>query len=437
MVEAGTENDGGETSTKGGRLRRVAARLWPRRRRWQVTLIVVVVLILALVAWLVWLRPGTGSSATTQYRTETVSEGTLKSTVSASGTLEPAQESELSFPASGTVSSVDVAVGDSVTTGETLATIDPSALKVALQSAQADLTAAQDSLTSLEDSSDSSAAAIAAAQATVTVKQNAVTQAQSNLTGATLTAPFDGVVAAVNIAAGDTTGSSSTGGGGSGAGSEGSDASSTTTSGTSSDAITVIGKGTFTVSTSVSASDVGTIKKGMQATITASGVTEDVFGTVSSVGVVATTSSGSSGSSTFPVTVKVTGTHTDLLPGSSVTVAITTKQLTNVLSVSTEAITTDNGSTYVQRLVNGKEVQTKVTLGAVIGQSTVITGGLSSGDQVVIASFRAARASGSSSARSFGGTGTFPAGGFGGGGEGFGGAAGGFPAAGGGQVGGR
>ncbi len=403
MVEPGAEN-----SARGGRVRRFLSHLWPRRRRWQISVVVVGVLVIAAAVWLVALRPE-DSSAQPQYRTETASAGTLKSTVSASGTLEPLHQSSLSFSSSGTVTSVDVAVGDTVTRNQVLASIDPSALKVALQSAKADLEAAEDSLTTLEDDSDSSSTAISAAKATVTVKENAVSQAQTNLDGADLSAPFAGVVAAVDIAEGDTVGSSgSSGGSGSGsgsaggsdtsqtsAGSGGSGTGSTTASSSSSGTITILDKGTYTVSTSVSASDVGSIRKGMQATISGTGSSTTIYGTVTSVGVVANSSDSSSGSSTFPVTIKVTGTHNDLLPGSSVTAAITTKQLTNVISVSTEAITTDNGTSYVQRLVGGKEVRTKVSLGSVIGRSTVITSGLSSGDQVVVSSFRAAQSSGS------------------------------------------
>ena len=126
------------------------------------------------------------------------------------------------------------------------------------------------------------------------------------------------------------------------------------------------------------------------------------------------------GSSTFPVTIKVTGTHKNLLPGSSATVAITTKQLSDVISLPTQAVTTVDGKTVVQKLVDGKQVQTQVQLGAAVGTSTVITSGLNVGDQVVLASFRIQSGSGSgNSAR------TGQGGGYGGTGGGSGG--GGFP----------
>ncbi len=436
-------------SVAGGRNRRVRrffSHLWPRRLRWRITMLVALAVVIALTVWLILGRgEKTGATGGTQYRTSTVSAQTLKSSVSASGTLAPLHQESLSFDSSGTVTSVKVGVGATVTKGQTLATIDPAALKVALQTAKADLAAAQDSLDTLEDDSSATSTEISAAEAAVTVKQNAVTEARSNLAGATLTAPFAGVIAAVGISKGDSTGSSGGGGGsdsyGGSTDSSGSGSTTGTTSSSSSGSITLISKGTFTVTTSVSASDVGSVKKGMAATVTASGVTSAITGTVTSVGVVVSTSDSDSGSSTFPVTVTVAGTHTDLLPGASVTVAITTKQLSNVIAVATDAITTENGSTYVQRLVDGKPTRTKVTIGSVIGQQTVVKSGLKSGDQVIVATFKAAQGSGNASGSSSsggGGMGGNGGGQMGGGGMGGGPGGGGMPGgSGGGQPGGR
>ena len=61
-------------------------------------------------------------------------------------------------------------------------------------------------------------------------------------------------------------------------------------------------------------------------------------------------SGSNSGSATFPVTIDVTGKHADLLPGSSATVAITVKQLADVISVPTQAISTVDGKTGVKTL---------------------------------------------------------------------------------------
>lgn len=380
-------------------------------RRGVVLLIGALVLLLAGGAFAAWsLLFDQQSSATTQYRTQTVSKETLKSTVSATGTLNPAKESELSFSSSGTVTAVQVEVGDKVSKGDVLARIDDDELQIDHDAATAELTEAQESLEELEDDDDATDTAIASAEATVKVKENAVTQAEEALDDATLVAPFSGTVAAVGIDQGDTVGSSS-------GASSGSSSSSSSTSSSSSSAITVISTGTFVVDTSVSNTDLTSMKKGLQATITPTGSEDAVFGTVSSVGVVASSDSSSSssgtsssGSSTFPVTIAVTGKHTDLLPGSSVTVEITTKQLNDVVSVPTQAVTTVDGKTVVQKLVNGEQVQTEVTIGQVVGTSTVVTKGLEEGDEIVIASFTARQGSGEQSQQNggFGGQGGPP-----------------------------
>ncbi|HTW09775.1 MAG TPA: hypothetical protein VME46_19890, partial [Acidimicrobiales bacterium] len=90
-------------------------------------------------------------------------------------------------------------------------------------------------------------------------------------------------------------------------------------------------------------------------------------------------------------------------------VEIIVKQVNNVLVVPTSAIHTVGTLSYVYVLKNGKEVETRVTLGASGDAETQITSGLSVGAVVVIASLRATVPSGTSSP--FG----FPGGGGGGG----------------------
>ena len=81
---------------------------------------------------LLHLRLSSAASATNG-RTATVQRGTVQSSVSASGNVSAATSASENFDSSGTLTSVDVTVGDTVKAGQLLATIDPA-------SAQADWT---------------------------------------------------------------------------------------------------------------------------------------------------------------------------------------------------------------------------------------------------------------------------------------------------------
>jgi multidrug efflux pump subunit AcrA (membrane-fusion protein) len=87
-------------------------------------------------------------SATTAagLRTATVTMGTVTNSVTATGTLVPAQQMNLGFKTAGTLTAVDVRVGDHVKSGQLLATIDSTPLQLALQQAQATLASAQATL---------------------------------------------------------------------------------------------------------------------------------------------------------------------------------------------------------------------------------------------------------------------------------------------------
>ncbi len=66
--------------------------------------------------------------------------------LSLTGTVGAVRQASVAFPTSGTVASVDVAVGDQVTVGQTLASLDPADLDAALVEARAALAEAELSL---------------------------------------------------------------------------------------------------------------------------------------------------------------------------------------------------------------------------------------------------------------------------------------------------
>jgi multidrug efflux pump subunit AcrA (membrane-fusion protein) len=396
----------------------------------------VVVLLAAIIGVSIWATTRSSASTTSSTTLVAASSGTVRQTVTASGTIEPAHEADLSFAVSGTVTSVSAQVGSKVTAGQVLATVDPSDLQASVDSAQASLDAANATLSA---TSSSDTAQYAAAQAQVASATSKLSSAQESLADAKLTSPIAGTVAAVSVATGDAVsgsgGSGSSGGsggsGGSGSNGSGSNSSSafaaaassnsSSNSGSSSAQITVISTDSWIVNATVGSTDLAQLKSGLEAEITPTGSTSPVFGVVQSVGIVA--SSSSSGSAEFPVTITVTGSPTGLYAGGSANVAIIVKQLQNVLTVPTAAIHTVNGKTVVYVQSGGSRVTKTVTVGSTFGATTQITAGLKSGDQVEVTTIAGRGRTGTGTGNrtgGFGGTG-FGGGGFGGGGFGGGG----------------
>jgi len=93
------------------------------------------------------------------YRLATVTRSTVTQTVTTTGTIAAVNSARLRFPVSGTVEDVDVAVGDHVSAGQTVASLDTTELEQQLQAAQAAAAAARQTLandTAAQASGDSS-----------------------------------------------------------------------------------------------------------------------------------------------------------------------------------------------------------------------------------------------------------------------------------------
>jgi HlyD family secretion protein len=76
----------------------------------------------------------------------------------------------------------------------------------------------------------------------------------------------------------------------------------------------------------------------------------------------------------------------DLLPNTNVTVTVTTRQQSNVLSLPREALQTDGPNNFVYKVVNETLVKTPVTPGVVNLTQVEIVKGLQEGDQVALGS---------------------------------------------------
>ena len=77
------------------------------------------------------------------YRTAVVSTEDVQRTLTGVGTIEPVDQAAVAFPVSGTVASVDVAVGSTVVAGQVLASLDTESLTASLHQAEATLASAE------------------------------------------------------------------------------------------------------------------------------------------------------------------------------------------------------------------------------------------------------------------------------------------------------
>src|SRR3954468_8398435 len=93
----------------------------------------------------------TPTAANASVRSVPVMQGTVSKTVTADGTVESASTAAASFVTGGTVTAIDVKVGQVVKKGQVLAKVDPAGAKRSRAAARADLDAARDSLTRAQD----------------------------------------------------------------------------------------------------------------------------------------------------------------------------------------------------------------------------------------------------------------------------------------------
>ncbi|MGV9298946.1 efflux RND transporter periplasmic adaptor subunit [Amycolatopsis sp. NPDC003676] len=368
------------------------------------------------------------STAQAQTRTTPVRRANVSQTVSAAGTIASTYSGVANFTTSGKVTSIDVKVGDVVSAGQKLATIDSSQASKQLQVAKANLAVAEDNLTAAQDNPPANQTATqaqtstASLQAKVDQAQLDVDNAETAVNATTLTAPGAGTVTAINGTVGQQTGSggnssNSSAGASSSSSSSGSGGQSGQQSSSSSSSSTgfidITDMGNLVVNTSVAEIDVSKVKTGQKATVTLNATPDQPLqATVSSIDLTPTTSSNVV---SYGAKLALTNPPSGLRPGQSASVVITVAEADGVLSVPAAAVRTSGTTNAVTVEQNGQPVTRQVEVG-VRGESTVeIKSGLNEGDSVVLTAASPTTSSGSNGQQR-GGTGGL--GGFGGGQQG-------------------
>jgi HlyD family secretion protein len=195
--------------------------------------------------------------------------------------------------------------------------------------------------------------AVDAAEVDLSVAEQAVRQAE-------IRSPIRGTVVAVEIEPGDEV-----------------------TAGSATSAITVTGDGGYEVTATVGIDGLPDLAVGQAATVTPDGSDgAPISGEVVNIGIVGTTDGAST---TYPVTIGLTGDSSDLRSGSVASVAISTEAATRALAVPTSAVQAEQGGHTVTLLEDGTASEVEVTVGAVGAEWTEISDGLEPGQVVVLA----------------------------------------------------
>lgn len=357
--------------------------------------------------------------------TETIERRTVTTTVAASGVIEPVSELSLSFSQVGTLATIDVEVGQAVSTGDVLATLDPADLEAAVlaaesavasarsgvaQAAQVEAAAqqaingadealaraelsiaqAKDATTyrseqrdaanrqkaSAEASRDAAAAQMAAAQAqksqaatSLSSARAQLEQAQRALAEASLVAPIDGTVISIASEVGEPLGA--------GAGATGSTA-----------FIVLADLTEFVVTADFAEADVVGIEVGQEVSLSFDALPgQSITGEVLEVGLYGEVDPAGGRLTTYEVTISVPNPPAGLRVGMTSQASITTAEQSDVLAAPVTALVESEGKTYVQVLgEDGTITRVEVTVGIQGGYWVEITSGLSGGESVVTGS---------------------------------------------------
>ncbi|MET0133230.1 MAG: efflux RND transporter periplasmic adaptor subunit [Kibdelosporangium sp.] len=382
------------------------------RRAWLINGVLVVALLGA--AWgayaLLW--PSSEAATNTGVRTAAATRTNVVEQVSAAATVQSSYTAIVDFSASGTVTQINVKVGDTVGKGQALAELDDAQARLQLSAARSSLAAAKENLanaatttTTTGQQGQSSQQSTKSLQAQVDQAEVNVEQAEQTLAATTLTAPGDGTVTALNGTVGQKAGSGSAGNGQS----TSSGTSSTTTSGF----IVLTNLNALQVKANLAEIDVAKVKAGQDATVTLNALPDTPQpAKVASVDLTAT--SGTNNVVTYGVTLTLNQPPAQLRPGQTASVAITVAQAADAVAIPSAAMQTVGSTHTVTLLVNGQETRQTIEIGVRSESLVQVVSGLNAGDQVVLAT-ATAPAAGGTGQRNGGGLG---GGGFGGGGGG-------------------
>lgn len=365
--QSGRTNDTVEISDEEAYAKLKAKRAERRRkkliRRGIAAGVVGAIALIAIVATLVLNAQPQGASGPV---TDMVTEGTFTTTVEAKGQLKPISSSVVSPSVDGTVDSINVQAGQSVSEGDVLMTIKNDELDRNVAEAQRAVAAAQEDLTNAQKAAavaqatpttDVDGASAAAGVSDVSADTNAVSAAQRSLASAqanldqanakaasrTVTAPSSGSIVELNAKVGATVtggmimGESDTSGG--------------------KQCMQIADLSKMKVTVQVGEKDIAKIAVGQSANVTYPAFPDIVSqGTVTAIASVANSDAANGGGSvTFNVDILIEAPDARLKPGMTAEVSVVTEQLDDVVMVPTMALMTEDGEHYYVNVATDDE----------------------------------------------------------------------------------
>jgi RND family efflux transporter MFP subunit len=407
---------------------------WFLKASWKKKL--VILLVLLAIGWFGGSRVLSQRQSQPQYQTAQAEKGTLINNVTASGQITTANNVNITIQASGVVKEVLVKNGDTVSLGQTIATLTlDQASQQKQAAAYASYLSAKNSLDSAQAKTNSLQAALfkanqtfmngsvarglatddptyiqenalwLQAEADYKQQQTVISAAKSSLTAAslnlsqlssTITAPVSGVVKGLTITPG---------------------AIITVSSGSSTSTSTSQVLGSInqpgSLQAQINISEIDSVKVTEEQKVT---MTLDAFPNLTFTGIVVSINTNgvvSSGVTTYPAVISFDSGNDHIYPNMAVNAKIITNVKNNVILVPSAAVQTNNGQSSVQVLRNGQVAQVSVEAGESNDTQTEIISGINEGDTVVTGSITPQNGAGSQGATSpFGGVGG--RGGFGG-----------------------
>lgn len=280
----------------------------------------------------------------------TAAPATLSETLKATGSLMPRRSIAIASQVNGTLKSVDVRIGDSVKAGDVLATVDVETSEIQLSQQRSTAAATRAQLAQAENqlertlrladsgltpsaTVESERASIEALKANLAALEAQVAGAELVIRNATITAPFDGIVASRTIEPGQLI-----------------------SSGAALFDIVDLSMMEMTAYVPVSASP--KLSPGQGVTLTVEGLPGQSFAaTVEGVSPVA-----AQGTRTVPVLISVPNPGGLLRGGMFASGRIAIEQVADVLAVPEAAVRQDDEGTYVLKIVDGALVRQPIAV---------------------------------------------------------------------------